>query len=395
MHIIHTTGTIGEWAGGPSRTVTRLCSSIARPGCSVDLVTGHDPERDQELILPDSRLVNLHFVRAKRMIGINTYPGFTDTVESLVVKYRRNKAPVLIHDHGIWTLTNIAAARAAHRAEIPYVLHPRGMLEPWAFNYKGRKKKLAWFLYQKRIVENAAAIVATSIQERDSIKNIFPRIPVAVIPNGVPFPTTLPHRTQRIDPRFYYVLFMSRIHPVKNITGLVRAWCQVCSDSTRSNWILQIAGPDQQGHTGEVKALVNSLGLASRVEFLGAISEGDKHKLYEAADVFVLPSFSENFGVVVAEALAHGLPVVATLGTPWSELVNRGCGWWVDPSPDNLAQAIAEAIDLSQSDRSAMGIRGRDFAHAVFSWDGIGTSTVQLYEWVLGLSSSRPSFVHV
>jgi glycosyltransferase involved in cell wall biosynthesis len=212
------------------------------------------------------------------------------------------------------------------------------MLMPWALRYKKHKKRLAWSLYQKRIMASCAGLVATSEQERDSIKQLFPLHPIAVIPNGVEFPIDIPDRAARSGDRSANLLFMSRVHPVKNLFGLVQAWQEVCRRPPMGRWVLQIAGPDELDHTREIKAMVHSLGLVSRVEFLGPITEGEKNRVFEAADLFVLPSFSENFGVVVAEALAHGLPVVAARGTPWKGLIEQKCGWWVDPTPGALAR---------------------------------------------------------
>jgi glycosyltransferase involved in cell wall biosynthesis len=302
---------------------------------------------------------------------------------------------VLIHDHGIWGCTNVAAAIASHGAGIPYILSPRGALEPWALAYKSNKKKLAWALYQQRIVRSSAALVAASDQERDSIKNVVPDLPVAVIPNGVALPAQPPDRSVRQSERQASLLFMSRVHPIKNLLGLVRAWRQVCRASSRDHWTLQIAGPDQLDHTQEVRNYVCSLKLDSRVEFLGPIAEHKKGAVFASADLFVLPSFSENFGVVVAEALAYGLPVVATRGTPWASLAERGCGWWVEPTAEALAAALSDAVDLTAADRYAMGLKGREYVRTAFSWDRIGLMTAQLYDWVLDLTSSVPQFVFV
>jgi glycosyltransferase involved in cell wall biosynthesis len=393
MHVIQTISGIAESAGGPSRVVASLCSAVAARGCGVELVAGHEGALDGALVAPSSRQVKLHLVEAKRVAGVRIHPGFGRAVQQLA--QAQSGVPSLVHDHGIWGLTNIAAANAARRAGVPYVLHTHGMLEPWALRFKAHKKRLAWAAYQRRIVGGAAALVTTSDQERDSVKRLFPRHPVAVIPNGVDLPETSPNRASRSPTDRANVLFMSRVHPVKNLLGLVQAWSAVCLTPSRKRWMLQIAGPDELDHTREVMALVRSLGLESRVEFLGPVGEDNKHKLLEAADVFVLPSFSENFGIVVAEALAHGLPTIASKGTPWSGLVQHGCGWWADPTPDSLAQALAKAVDLSNAERHCMGLRGRDFARDAFSWDGIGSSTVLLYEWIIGRTSVVPPFVYV
>jgi glycosyltransferase involved in cell wall biosynthesis len=269
------------------------------------------------------------------------------------------------------------------------------MLEPWALSYKSNKKHLAWALYQRRIVSSSAALVATSDQERDNIKNVVPDLPVAVIPNGVTWPAQLPDRSARQSGRQASLLFMSRVHPIKNLLSLVRAWHQVCRASSRDHWTLQIAGPDQVDHTQEVRNYVHSLNLDSRVEFLGPIDEDKKGAVFVFFYLFVLPSFSESFGLVVAEVLSYGLPVVATRGTPWASLAERGCGWWVEPTAEALAVALSDAVDLTAARRHAMGLKGREYVRTAFSWDGIGFMTAQLYDWVLGLTSSVPQFVFV
>jgi glycosyltransferase involved in cell wall biosynthesis len=391
MRVIHTVCGIAERSGGPSRTVTSLCSSIGRLGVSVDLVAGVDRYSDDRLIRPDENSVNLQLVDSHRRGRIQFYPGFSRTLTRMLDEQAQ---PTLIHDHGIWGHTNMAAWWSARNGGVPYVLSPRGMLEPWALKFKARKKKLAWMLYQQRIVASAAAVVATSEQECENVKRLFPKLPVAIIPNGVDLPVvadvsygSTPNLTGST------VLFMSRIHPVKNLTGLLHAW-KLLIPEVANGWRLVIAGPDEAGHGQAVAVLVRELGLQDSVELIGPVGEDSKAAVYQSADVFVLPSFSENFGVVVAEALAYGLPVIATTGTPWQELPRRGCGWWVEPDPESLAGALAEAMGSTFEQRRARGKVGRAYAQEQFSWDGIGASTMALYEWLLSERATRPDFVY-
>lgn len=388
--VIQTVAGIAERSGGPSRTVTSLCSAIGRLGGAIDLVAGVDRSDEDPLVRPDSRSVNLHLVDLHRMGRLRLYPGFSRTVGRVLDTHR---GPVLIHDHGIWGHTNMSSWRAARSRSLPYVLSPRGMLEPWALEFKARKKKLAWILYQKRIIASSAAVVATSEQECENVKRLFPKLPVAIIPNGVNLPNVddAPPKRQRRDDRGT-LLFLSRIHPVKNLTGLLQAWASLPT-KVSNGWRLVIAGPDEGGHAQEVVSRVHQLGLQDAVELIGAVAENEKASVFQSADIFVLPSFSENFGVAVAEALAYGLPVIATTGTPWGELPRRACGWWVDPDPESLAGALAQAMRSTCEQRRAMGAIGRAFAQEKFSWDGIGSSTITLYEWVLG-RSSRPDFLY-
>jgi glycosyltransferase involved in cell wall biosynthesis len=184
---------------------------------------------------------------------------------------------------------------------------------------------------------------------------------------------------------------MSRIHPKKNVLGLLRAWRSLDPTVARG-WRLAIAGPEEAGHGRQVASLVQELGLQGVVELIGPVEESGKAAIFNSADLFVLPSFSENFGIVVAEAMAHGLPAIATTGTPWQELARRGCGWWVDPDPASLAGALAEAMSRSLEERRAMGAAGRAYARTQFSWDHIAEVTVAVYEWLL-TGGTPPSVV--
>jgi glycosyltransferase involved in cell wall biosynthesis len=183
------------------------------------------------------------------------------------------------------------------------------------------------------------------------------------------------------------VLFLSRIAPAKGLLNLINAWKQVCAEG----WRLQIAGPNEDGHLAEVLARVKQADVGDSVEYIGVMDGEAKRQLYLCADIFVLPTFTENFGVVVAEALAHGLPVITTRGAPWADLETFDCGWWVDIGVGPLVLALREAMALSDDERCAMGARGRVYAQR-YDWGGIAHQMVDVYRWVLG-QGPQPSCV--
>jgi len=154
---------------------------------------------------------------------------------------------------------------------------------------------------------------------------------------------------------------------------------------------LCLAGPDKVGHLEEVMRRVRMHGLESSVEYVGEAEAAVKAALFENANLFVLPSFSENFGVVVAEALAHGLPVITTRGAPWEGLVNYGCGWWVEPTVDGLTEALREALCMDPASLCKMGEKGSEYAKE-FGWPDISLKTADVYRWVLG-QGSRPESI--
>lgn len=211
--------------------------------------------------------------------------------------------------------------------------------------------------------------------------------PIAVVPNGIDLPNLGP-RPDR-GGKMRRVLFLSRVHPKKGIEHLLRAWAHVHRRET--DWQLLIAGPDEVGHRTEMQRLIDHLGLVN-VLWLDAVHGQEKSDLYRAADLFVLPTHAENFGLVVAEALAHELPVVTTRNAPWDGLERHRCGWWIDLSEEALVTALDEAMSLSDAERHAMGARGRAWMERDFTWPAIAKQMHEVYTWVLG-GGPPPSFV--
>ena len=378
---------MAERHGGPPRTIGALSEGLARHGVHVRLLTGDDPARGDVLLLPDAALVRTELLPVTRRLGVGVYPGFAPAIRAEALA-----GVTILHDNGIWSPANLAITRAAWAAGLPYVISPHGMLEPWALRYHKGRKAVAWRLYQHRALARSAGLLATAEPEYAALRALGLRAPVAVIANGVvvpPAPRATPTPGNRRT-----LLFLSRLHPKKNLIGLLDAWRIICSDTQFDGWTLRIAGPDEGGHRADVGAHIARLGLTARVVVAGAIAEADKADAFAAADLFVLPSFSENFGIVVTEALAHGVPVITTHGTPWAELPKRGCGWWVAPTPVALAGALGEAMSLDAAARTAMGAAGRDYVGAAFGWDRIAANTLGFYEWLLH-GGCRPDYVDV
>lgn len=376
VHCIQTVATLAESAGGPPRTVVALSEGLVRAGAAVDLVAG-----DDEPLRPDPALVQAHFVPGPR--------AFAAAITAAVAG--RPDVPAIVHDNGIWLASNRAACGTARRLRIPYVVSPHGMLEPWALDHHAGRKQLAWLAYQRRALAGAAGLLATAEPERASIRARVPAVPIATIANGVDVPDALVEVTPRSTAT---LLFMSRLHPKKNLPGLLDAWAMLCANPALAHWRLVVAGPDEGGHRAQIEAQAARLGLTGRIDFHGPVAEGDKAAIFAAADLFVLPSFSENFGIVVTEALAHGVPVVATVGAPWAELPAQRCGWWTTPDAPALARTLAAAMHLEPGERRAMGFRGRAWVTREFGWDGIAARTRDFYLWLLH-GGARPNNVDV
>lgn len=383
LSIIHVIDCLHPRSGGPSRTVVQLTDALST-NSELDVtllsqgLTGEPSVPSADRV---SRCMNESSSRYALKFGL---PVLIE-----LKRLTRYQVPALIHSHGLWAPVNHWASVAARRNKIPLIIHPRGMLEPWALNHKGMKKRFAMALYQRRDLTIANLLVATSNVEFESIRELGLRQPVAIIPNGVVLDVGAEPVQYRPMNRTRVALFLSRVHPVKGLLNLVHAWARVAP----VGWRLCIAGPDEAGHLREVLALVRQLGVQDSIEYVGGVDDEVKSDLYNAADVFVLPTFTENFGLVVAEALAHGLPVITTRGAPWADLATNGCGWWVDIGVEPLVDALREAVALSDEERQAMGKRGRDYVRR-FDWADIASQTVDVYKWILG-QAPKPDCVRL
>ena len=351
MKVLHTVGSLFSYTGGPARSVPGLAGALCKWDMDVHLWSPQIPE-------------NYHPPQ-----GVTLHRGNLDDVALL-------PGLDLIHDHGLWLASNHAVAKAALRRSVPRVVSPRGMLEPWALNHKKWKKKLAWLLYQRGDLRGASALHATAKTEADQFRQLGLKNPIHIIPNGVDVVGLEWGRTWHGTERI--ALFLSRMHPKKGLPLLVEAWAEV----RPKGWKMRVVGPDEGGHRREVERMVEAAGLSSQWEFFDSMDHAEKHKTFASAHLFILPTFSENFGIVIAEALASGIPVITTTGAPWEELVTRGCGWWVPPEVSLLSEALREATECPIEHLREMGQFGKQWMESAFTWSKIAWEMKNIYEQI-------------
>lgn len=299
--------------------------------------------------------------------------------------------PEVVHLHGMWTPWLHRAQAWAQREGIPVVFSPHGMLAPWAMAHKRWKKALPWWLWQRGDIRRAGLIHVTSAQEARWVRALgFPN-PIAEIPLG----TDLPERPATHDVRVRFLLFVGRIYPVKGLDLLFKAWAAVRQRGVGRDWHLVCVGPDQAGYMGELVRLGAALGLSVRrgdwrgaegadVTFTGPLYGTAKDEVFRAARALVLPSYTENFGGVVVDALAFGLPVLASEATPWASLAKDGCGEQFALSVEALASALEALLGKTDEERRDMGACGRAVVGQRFGWREIGERLSARYARLLG-----------
>ena len=380
MKIALITSALSPGAGGLSTSVPATAAGLATiDGIQIHVVGTQDPK------CPEAALDWGPQVHAHRVIGLPAFhwaPGMHRTLERL--------SPNITDVQGLWTFPSLANLRYHRRHRKSYIITPHGMLDPWALQRSRWKKRIVSAWFEHNHLHGATCLRATAEMEAEHFRAYGLRQPIAIVPNGV----DIPQLSRSADPKStsrHRILFLSRIHPKKGLAVLLRAWAGLAS--AHPEWELIIAGPDEVGHEKEMRKLADSLKLP-RVQWTGPVHGKAKAQLYASADLFVLPTHAENFGLVIAEALSHGVPVITTRHAPWCGLETHRCGWWIHLTDQDLKAAIQQAIRLPDEERRSMGQRGREWMARDFGWDRVAREMFDVYRWAV-YGGKPPRSVHL
>jgi len=378
MRVLHVTSYFApaHQYGGPPASLLGLCKGLQRSGVDVEVVTttangrtplpASSPEGDHYEGVP-VRYVPAAFPR--RFFGARIRRPLADAIERADV----------CHIHGVWNVPEWWASHLARAARVPYVVSPRGMLQPQAMRRGRARKAVAYSLLERRNLSHAALLHATSEQEAEAIGRLQLGVKVAIVPNGVDLSAAQQaakgYRERLGIPRDgFVVLFLGRMHRIKRLDLIAGAFADL--RATHPSAHLVLAGPDEHGLLPDLMRRLSS--HAGAVHTPGEVGGDEKWALLKDADAMVQASDSESFGVAIVESLASGVPVVATNTTPWRELEERGCGFWVEQT----APAIANALRVLASEpgrRREMGERAAVFAREAFGWDAVAPAMARLY----------------
>jgi glycosyltransferase involved in cell wall biosynthesis len=393
MNISFLTGHLTHRSGGLYDSVRRLAQTLYEGGAFVDVLGLADRLGDDDL-LAWAPLRPHSF----RVVG----PAIVGYAPMLYPALARSHAE-LVHCHGIWMYPSLACLGWARRTHKPYLISPRGMLDPWALGRSHWKKRVAAFLFENAHLRRAACIHALCDAEAEAVRAYGLRNAICIIPNGVDLPRSVENPTARTDSLLSkfaehrkILLYLGRLHPKKNVANLIRAWKQTLNShpSAREDWILAIAGWDQVGYEDELKRLNSDYGLAASVRFLGPLFGQEKDAAYRGCDAFILPSLSEGLPMAVLEAWAYAKPVLMTAECNLPEGFAAGAAIHIGTTAAEIAAGLNQLTEMSDSDRTVMGGRGRALAAIKFSWARISEQMRSVYEWVLG-GGPRPEAVRI
>lgn len=300
-----------------------------------------------------------------------------------------NQDPLLYHTHGLWEYTEMSTARIARKKNKPYIITPHGMLYPEALSHSKLKKDIFLKLFLFNDLNKASVIHATCEQEMIHIRNLGITTPIAVIPNSVNIPTL--NDNEKTKTNKIRVGYLGRIHARKNIDKLIRVWSHLQNVNVEKELVIIGSGDDQ--YIKSLRNLISELQL-NNVILTGFLSGKEKDDTLKSLNYLVVPSDFENFGMIVPEALALKVPVIASTGTPWKDLIDFKCGWWVKNDEQTLTHTIHEALIKSTDEQAIMGENGRKLVIEKYSLDAVSAKMEQLYKWILK-GGNKPEFVYL
>ena len=308
----------------------------------------------------------------------------------------------IAHVHGLWTWLSIGVPAWSAQSGRPYVVSPHGMLDAWALANSGWKKRLAGLAFERRHLQRAACLIALCQSEADSIRAYGLRNRVEVVPNGMDW-VEIGEAPERRQGGRRVLLFLGRIHPKKGLVNALRAWNALRREAgtaaQAADWTFAIAGWDQGGHEAELKALCDEMGLRhadvpaaqladissaealpeAPVLFTGPAFGAQKDALLRRASAYILPSFSEGLPMSVLEAWGSGLPVWMTDACNLPEGFAADAAVRISTDPDAMARSLEEMTRASESERAAMGQRGRALVERQFTWPVVAARHAEIH----------------
>ncbi len=394
MRVLHVIPSLGLRSGGPALAVPELCAILVSLGHEVTLYTTDFAVGDETDVPVDQALRGDDGV--ERWYFKTQGSGVFGCSRSLTRALRQNLRQFdIVHIHALYRFTSTVTAHYCRRYGIPYIIWPHGSLDPFLFNRHRWRKRIYEALFEKRNLKEASAVHFTAEDEMSLAQSLGLRFRGIILPYGV----TLKPPADRIKLRERFdrewpeikgkqvILFLSRVNFKKGLDLLAKAFGTVAR--ARPNVHLFIAGPDDEGFGQQVRQWLNDEQVLDRVTFAGMLRGERKEAAFGAADIFVLPSYTENFGIAIAEALVAEVPVIISNKVNiWREIANARAGLVVNCDAEEVARAITTLLDNGEL-RSELGKAGRVLVAEKYDWARMAEEMVRIYRDIIA-RGARP-----
>lgn len=392
IKVLHVTAALWENIGGPSESVPKLCRELLKyEDLELTLIT-------LEGNLSESVISAQNF--GLEVLTLGTFSKRNIWFTPSYIKYLPKiiEHADIVHVHGLWLHPMWEACRLSIKNNKKLIITPRGSLEPVRLKKSSWKKKIVAPFFDNKYLKKADCIHVTAFSEYKGIRSYELKNPVAIIPNGVDIPSQelikaidLKKIGVNLESKKRICLFMSRINPTKGILNLLKAWKVIYHEFQA--WHLIIAGPDEREYSKTIRNYISQNKLNSSVSMIDPVYGNQRFSLMSEAELFVLPTTNENFGIVIAESLSCGTPVITTHGAPWDEIEQHNCGWWIPFGENQLIKALKSGMSLSHNDLKSMGQNGKILVIKNYNWDEIGLKMYDLYSSLMNNSIQRLDYV--
>ena len=361
---------------------------VVQYSTSLDQSSGGTAAYVQLLANELGKIVDLHIITHRvdnplpmenctvhEVINYNHFSQFKKECKALLNELK----PDVVHVNLGWFPGGSLFLFLAKKMGYKVALQTHGMLEPWEFKKNYWTKKLpALLLYMRKAVKKADMLLATSSQEKENLLKLGYNKCVGQLPNGVDVKSI---KMKTSWTKSQTVFFLALLRPNKGAEFVIRAVKEL--KPKMEGYKVIIAGKGEDNYVNQLKQMASEAGVDDIVDFVGPIFGEQKWELYRKADFFILPTLNENFGIVIAESLASGTPVITCKGAPWKEIEEYKCGWWAERTDEDICKSIEEALSLNQAQLEQMGCRGRRLVEEKYSSRNVAETILGLYESII------------
>ena len=388
MRVLHIIPSVASVRGGPSQAIIEMVKALRSQGIDAEIATTNDNGKDV-LDVPLCELTDQLGEYAN--VPIRFFPRLSPNIH-VVREFAYSGAMTvwlwqhitdydIIHVHAIFSYTSTIAMAIARIKQVPYINRPLGQLCEWSLQQSRLRKQIYLNLIERSNLLHSQSLHFTAEQERIEFNQLGLKIPTFVLPHGVHIPKLIPnaqeqlHNILQIPDHIPIILFMSRIHPKKGLEYLIPALGKLKAD----NFVLAIAGSGEPDYVQYIKDLLVTHGISDRTHLVGFVKGETKNLYLQGADLFVLTSHSENFGIAVIEALASATPVLITEGVAISPIVKeQNIGYVTDLDVEAISMALQQFFEQPQLNQQ-IGDRAQQYITENYSWTQIAHSLIDIY----------------